>query len=94
MGNSDAFGFGIFSNTHAHVQTFKISNANNWLSSAVCGIFYVFSPESKSYQIKIYELSAAKNLEPIQDAHLLTEKYFYCICSDSSLFRVSMEAKE
>lgn len=35
-----------------------------------------------------------KKLELIQDAHLLTEKYFYCICLDSSLFRVSMEAKE
>lgn len=72
----------------------KISSANNRLSSAVWGIFYICSPKSRATASRFMNFLLQKNLELIQDAHLLTEKYFYCICLDSSLFRVSMEAKE
>lgn len=44
--------------------------------------------------LRLKNLLLQKDLEPILDAPLLTGTHSYCIWSDSSLFRVSIEAKE
>lgn len=83
-----------YSQTHMCICPPSNINANNELSSAVWGIFMFAPLRAELPHQGLWTSWCKKNLELIQDAHLLPDKYFCCICSDSSLFRVSMEAKE